>query len=112
MLVIAGTGLALQLEAMWSGAGWGPDTASASFVRPPATACTPPPVGSTGGVYQGRSLHEWLIRIHRGDRMGRTGMWISSICGLALLVFAITGMWVYLQMFVRRWRMRRRSLFW
>jgi len=57
-------------------------------------------------------LHATLLRIHRGDLIGPTGVWLSIASGLALIGLAITGLMAYLRMFQARTKINRRALFW
>jgi uncharacterized iron-regulated membrane protein len=59
-----------------------------------------------------RRVHFILLRLHRGEMIGPAGTAISIVCGLALLVLAATGLWMYLDMFGRRLRAGKRGLFW
>jgi uncharacterized iron-regulated membrane protein len=65
---------------------------------------TPPP-----GISK---VHDILLRVHRGDVIGQTGVWISIATGLVLIGLAITGTVVYVRMFKARAKINRRGLFW
>lgn len=68
-------------------------------------AASPPPPGLG-------QLHATLLRIHRGDLIGPTGVWLSIASGLALIGLAVTGLIVYLRMFLARTQINRRAFFW
>lgn len=45
----------------------------------------------------GRDLHGILLDLHRGAFAGSTGLWISLLCGIVLVVLSVTGSTIYLQ---------------
>jgi uncharacterized iron-regulated membrane protein len=58
---------------------------------------------------------EWnqrLKRIHRGDILGMSGRWVVVISALALAYLALSGLVLYYQAWLRRYRSGRRSLLW
>ena len=59
-----------------------------------------------------RKIHFILLRLHRGELIGPAGTAISIMCGVALLVLAGTGLWVYICILGRRLRAGKRGLFW
>ena len=55
------------------------------------------------GFYKG--LHELSF-------LGVSGLWLDGAVGLALFGICITGLWLYLQMYAQRRRLRRNGFFW
>jgi uncharacterized iron-regulated membrane protein len=60
----------------------------------------------------GRDLHGVLLDLHRGAFAGSTGLWISLLCGVALVVLSVTGLTIYLQAWLRRRANRQGALLW
>lgn len=60
----------------------------------------------------GRDLHGLLLELHRGAFAGNTGLWISLVCGVVLTVLSLTGLWLYVQMFLRRRTQGRAQVLW
>ncbi|MGE0115679.1 MAG: PepSY domain-containing protein [Steroidobacteraceae bacterium] len=61
------------------------------------------PAGLVSAIAQqagGVSLERLLLDLHSGRLFSRLGIWLIDLSGLALLVLAITGLWMVL----RRWR--------
>jgi uncharacterized iron-regulated membrane protein len=52
-----------------------------------------------------------LHHLHSGESFGPIGTVISILSGFALIFFAISGMWMYVQMFRRRSASPGRSRF-
>lgn len=48
----------------------------------------------------------WLKKLHSGESLGPVGLAINILSGLALLFFATSGLWMYVQIPLRRWRRR------
>ena len=46
-----------------------------------------------------RQFIHFVTELHSGEQFGRAGQIVSIASGLALLFFAISGLWMYLQMF-------------
>jgi uncharacterized iron-regulated membrane protein len=65
-----------------------------------------------GGDEGGRSLHLFLLRLHRGDLIGKPGLWLSIGCGTGLFVLCLTGAWVYIDLLRRRWGRGLAGFFW
>lgn len=57
-------------------------------------------------------LHRWLIQLHRGDVLGLPGVWLSIVCGCALLFLIVTGTTLYLRTLRARRSRNRREIFW
>ena len=81
----------------------------ASFACPATMTCRPKRVPKPG---------EWdvgfLHHIHSGEQFGPAGVIVSMLSGVALIFFAFSGLWMYIQMFRRRARRAShpRKLFW
>ena len=58
------------------------------------------------------SMHVILIRLHTGSIAGAVGVWIMLLSSLVLLFLAISGGWLYWQMWRNRARAGSPSLFW
>jgi uncharacterized iron-regulated membrane protein len=100
---IAVTGLLGHLAA-WSGeaasAGVAEAAPPAGFTCPEGWRCMPPRPERTGLA----GLTGFFHHIHSGTEFGKAGEAISFLSGLALLFFAVSGIWMY----VRMWRERAR----
>lgn len=59
-----------------------------------------------------RQWNHWIKDLHSGVLLGPVGIFISILSGLAMLFFAVSGMWMYWQMFTRRKTAGRTSFFW
>lgn len=119
ILWIAGTGLLSQVApmvnrgAMFADDDHGPRVAPAmpaGFVCPPNYNCRPKP--KPGGWNVG-AIHD----LHSGETFGPVGTILSLLSSLALLFFAFSGLWMYIQMFRTRGRNRaargeKNRLFW
>lgn len=44
----------------------------------------------------------WLHQLHSGESFGPAGTIVSIVSGLAMIFFAFSGLWMYIQMFRRR----------
>ena len=100
LLWISVTGILSQIVP-WFDHGSGPH-AAAAFVFPAYYTCRPKPI--PGSV---RTWVSFLHDLHSGAKFGPLGIWISILSGFALLFFAFSGLWMYIQM----WRARHaRSL--
>lgn len=73
----------------------------AGFVCPETMTCQPR--RKPGGESGGKSLQAFVQHLHSGETFGRFGTLIGILSGLALLFFAISGLWMY----VKLWRVRR-----
>jgi uncharacterized iron-regulated membrane protein len=60
----------------------------------------------------GWEWHQRLKRMHRGDIVGMPGRWLDSAGALALLYLSISGLVMYIQMWMARRRSGRTSLMW
>lgn len=99
LLWIAATGVMSQLAAFQADAEKAPASAvPPGFVCPESMTCRP-----KFGPYTAHGYESWLHHLHSGEAFGPLGTWISILSGLALLFFAFSGLWMYVQM----WRARR-----
>lgn len=92
LLWIAATGMLSHIAAWTAPA---PQMAPADFVCPETMICRPKPVGTN-----------WVSlfhHLHSGEPLGPVGELASFLSGLALLFFAGSGLWMYIQM----WRNRK-----
>ena len=71
--------------------------ATPAFACPADMNCRPKRVAKPG---------EWdvgfLHHIHSGEQFGPVGVILSLLSGIALIFFAFSGLWMYIQMFRRR----------
>jgi hypothetical protein len=83
--------------------------APTGFVCPADMTCRPKRTPKPGEWNVG-----WLHHLHSGEEFGPAGVVISMLSGVALLFFAFSGLWMYVQMFARRSHRKShpRSLFW
>ncbi len=105
MLWIAATGVLSQVGELVNNGGMddeaqeraGPPPVPPGFVCPETMSCRPKPPKVEGNWNVG-----YLHHLHSGEEFGPVGVWISILSGLALLFFAFSGLWMYIQM----WRAR------
>ena len=83
--------------------------APAAFACPATMTCRPKRVAKPGDWNVG-----FLHKIHSGEEFGPVGVILSIASGLALIFFAFSGLWMYIQMFRRRSHRQShpRKLFW
>jgi uncharacterized iron-regulated membrane protein len=74
------------------------EAAPAKFVCPADMVCRPKPRADDP-----RRIVGLLHHLHSGESFGPLGVVISTLSGLALLFFAFSGLWMYLQL----WRGRK-----
>jgi hypothetical protein len=67
------------------------------FVCPADMMCRPRPKGD------GREIVGLLHHLHSGESFGPAGTIIATLSGLAMVFFAFSGLWLYIQM----WRNRK-----
>lgn len=102
MLWIAVTGVLSQVAVLWpSGA---PDAAARAAATPPpgfecpeGWRCMPP--RNNSGM---RSLVGLFHHLHSGETFGPIGTAISVLSGLVLVFFSISGLWLYVRMWLHR----------
>ena len=71
----------------------------AGFTCPETLTCRPKRTPKPGEWNVG-----FLHHIHSGEEFGPVGVTVSILSGLALLFFAFSGLWMYIQMFRARAR--------
>ena len=74
-----------------------PAIVPAGFVCPEMMTCRPKPPPAAWNV-------GLLHHLHSGESFGGAGEIVCFLSGLALLFFAVSGLWMYIQMFRRRGR--------
>lgn len=104
LLWIAATGVAMQaLELFGDDDHDRPPAATAGMARPAAAAPAPAAAAGPSEARPKRTpaqeLHHALQHLHSGEAIGPIGQWLSFLAGLALLFFAGSGIWMYLQMY-------------
>lgn len=60
----------------------------------------------------GGKWHLILQEIHAGRQFGWAGAVVSILSGLGLPFLAASGLWLYTEMYRRRWKARKKALFW
>lgn len=103
---IATTGVLSQWAVLWpvpepTAAELAAQTPPPGFECPEGWRCSPPRT-ETGP----RSLVGFFHHLHSGEEFGPVGTVISILSGLALMFFALSGVWIYVRMWLDR---RRRS---
>lgn len=58
------------------------------------------------------SVVGFLHHLHSGETFGPVGVVISLLGGIALLFFAGSGLWMYIDMFRRRRKAQKSGVFW
>ena len=74
----------------------GPAAATPAATSP--AAATPPAEARPKRSPQQEFIH-FVTELHSGEEFGFAGQLISLVSGLALVFFAISGLWMYIQMF-------------
>lgn len=98
ILFIATTGILSQIGSLVNdsrAAAAPPPAVPAGFVCPETMNCRPKP--QPGGWNLGLLHH-----LHSGEEFGPVGVALSILSGFALLFFAFSGLWMYIQMFRAR----------
>ena len=67
------------------------NAAPKGFVCPPTMTCRPKP--------QGPSIVGTIHHLHSGESFGPVGQILFILTGAALLFFAISGLWMYIDMY-------------
>jgi len=96
LLFIAATGVMSQFAALKAD-GEVKAAPPAGFVCPETMICRVKPDPDGAGPWV-----SWLHHLHSGEEFGPLGVAISILSGLALMFFAGSGLWLYIQM----WRSR------
>jgi uncharacterized iron-regulated membrane protein len=117
LLWISATGVLSQIGALVNQGGF-ETAASEARAKAAAKAATPPgficPETMTCRPKQKPKWNVGLLHhLHSGEQFGPVGVVISTLSGLALFFFAISGLWMYVEL----WRGRlvrpgSRKLFW
>ena len=110
ILFIATTGLLSHGAALYRDAQ--PETVAsvpAGFTCPDTMNCRPKPDPDSASAWVSFFHH-----LHAGEEFGPVGTALSILSGFALLFFAFSGLWMYIQMFRRRSHRAShpRKLFW
>jgi hypothetical protein len=72
-----------------------------------------PPRRPPGAYLQFRiKLHVLLERLHRGNILGLPGQFLSVLGGLSFLFLTVSGVWMYVDLLLKRRRLGRPGLFW
>ncbi len=74
---------------------------AAAAPRPGASSPAPPPRSPA------KAFVHFVTDLHSGASFGPIGTILSLLSGLALIFFAVSGLWMYLQMFRARARRER-----
>jgi len=53
-----------------------------------------------------------MKQIHRGDALGVPGRLMDLFAGLSLIFLSASGLWMYVDLLLRRMRGGRKQLFW
>lgn len=111
ILFIAVTGLMSHFAAIVAD-GEAPPVAAApaGFVCPETMTCRPKPAPDSARAWVG-----FLHHLHSGEEFGALGTALAMLSGAALIFFALSGLWMYLQMFRARGRsstQRGGRIFW
>lgn len=101
LLWVAITGVLSQVVPLLPGGEGPPSVAAATpgFVCPPDYTCRPKPKPGDP-----RALVGLLHHLHSGESLGPVGVAVFTLAGFAMVFFALSGLWLYLQM----WRGRRK----
>ena len=120
MLFIALTGVGSHFAAIYARGSLfeseeraAPPPASASApAAGSSTAATPPAAAKAPAPNPARKLVGLMHHLHSGEYFGPVGTIISILAGFALIFFSISGMWMYLQMYLNRRGRGRGEIFW
>ena len=96
ILFIATTGLLSHGAALYRDS-LPPIAAPAGFVCPETMTCRVKPDPDSAAAWTSFFHH-----IHAGEEFGPIGTALSILSGFALIFFAFSGLWMYIQMFRRR----------
>jgi uncharacterized iron-regulated membrane protein len=100
MLLIAVTGLILHVQLMQNPPQRGPG--------PPPGGPGMPAAPPSGDI----AFHRFIMSLHTGDFLGPWGKYLFMLAGVALVFFAASGLWMYIDMFRRRLSQGRKGWFW
>lgn len=57
-------------------------------------------------------LRDWAVTLHTGAFTGIAGVYVGTLCALGLLFFAVSGVWMYVELYRTRAAQGRKALFW
>ena len=97
ILFIATTGLLSHGAALYRDSLPAKVTAASGFVCPADMTCRVKPAPDSAAAWTSFFHH-----IHAGEEFGPIGTALSILSGFALVFFAFSGLWMYIQMFRRR----------
>jgi hypothetical protein len=60
----------------------------------------------------GTDVHEWVKHFHSGYLFGLPARFLDLLAGLSLIFLSVSGIMIYVEMYGRRAKSGRRSLFW
>ncbi|WP_287979603.1 PepSY domain-containing protein [Sphingomonas sp.] len=100
LLILAATGIATQLTSVFDTPAARPAPAASPLADTPAS----PPKKTRSAL---GSWNHWIKKIHSGEEFGPVGIALNLAGGAALLFFAGSGLWMYIDMWTRRRRSRR-----
>ncbi|MCW2393159.1 PepSY domain-containing protein [Sphingobium sp. B11D3A] len=119
MLFIALTGLGSHFAAMVARGSvfeteerGAPPPAQAPVAAQKAGPSAGAPAAQQAAPNPARKLVGLFHHLHSGEFFGPVGVIISLLSGFALVFFAMSGMWMYVQMFRNRLSRGRRDIFW
>lgn len=99
LLWIAATGVMSHLaEIAAEGEPRAVAAAPAGFVCPDSMTCRPKPAADGARAWVG-----YLHHLHSGEEFGPLGTAVAILAGFAMVFFAFSGLWVYVQL----WRNRK-----
>jgi len=99
LLLIAGTGFAIQVTDLLDKPAKEAPAAPKAATNPAAPPAKPKrsPMGQ---------WNHWLKTVHSGEIVGGGGIFVNLLSGLALFYFAGSGLWMYVNMWQRKRRVR------
>jgi len=112
MLWVAVTGVLSYAAEWWPAAAPSAEAAARNapppgFECPEGWRCMPPRAMSGPRAWVG-----WLHHLHSGEELGIVGEVIVLLSGLALVFFAVSGVWMYSAMWRGRLQRGRGEMFW
>lgn len=106
LIVITVTGVAVQATDLLDTPKEAATHVKAGKAPGPAALPEPRPAARKDESAMRRWGH-WLKKLHSGESLGPIGLAINILSGLALLFFATSGLWMYVQIPLRRWQRQR-----
>jgi uncharacterized iron-regulated membrane protein len=107
LLFVGVTGILIQGFALYGdlGENKNPVVAAKAVTNPECKRVDPPRSPA-------KQWEVWFKHLHSGETFGPVGAVISILSGFALMFFAVSGLWMYWQMWRRRVAGNRREIFW